>query len=134
MRDKPRDGFRTLVTITKNGESQTYQLFPTNPDPEIAPRAWRFRRLSSDGKTVTEIYDVAQVRGEPGLQCSCRGFESAQAAGRRQIPPNPYRACKHIYTLLRLIGGNTDMSLTEPAPMIYLPNPEPETEPQEAIA
>lgn len=58
-----------------------YHVAPLQPHPEVAAKAYRFRKLTGAG----EVYDVRQT--EEFTECDCIGFESHR------------KPCKHIRTL-----------------------------------
>jgi len=62
------------------GETE-YAVFPLQPDPEVASKAYRLKKVGGDGA----VYDVSQDRFGP--QCECLGFLRWN------------RPCKHIRTL-----------------------------------
>jgi hypothetical protein len=55
------------ITFQLGGDE--YVVVPLEPNPEVAKRAFRLRKLTGDGGT----YDVRVT--EAGAECDCKGFQ-----------------------------------------------------------
>jgi hypothetical protein len=77
-RAKQAATFRITFTI---GDDH-YAIAVLRPDPEVAAKAFRFRKLTGG----LEVYDVSLT--EHGPRCECLGFLRWQ------------KPCKHIRTLI----------------------------------
>ena len=67
-------------TITFSIGENRYFVLPLAPHPEVAGRAYRFKKQTGD----KEVYDVRQA--EHGPECDCKGFLR-------------WGHCKHVRTL-----------------------------------
>jgi hypothetical protein len=90
-RRPPRNTFQIRFKI----EGTWYSVVPLRPDPAVARKAYRMRKLGPRGERTAE-YDVSILaEGHPSCECKgwlrwhkpCRHLRTLAAAGMIELPP-----------------------------------------------